>query len=223
MNLENLKFSIEKLQLLNNKIDTNTLNINLESELGNTVIRYIVKSYKEHADKILESLRTHPSNAIPIILTRFKKKIEEVHNNKIESEKNIKPQYEKFYIKSLDYRSLRFKNNEKKNNNAKAFVKEIIQRKKDKLTTNNLNILKGGVENFEFYLTINLKFFKENVAKTLKEIEENQNQLQNKEINVDINLLEDINKIEKDNQKLINDFSNIFSTDILLKNINKVA
>lgn len=220
MSLEYLKYSTEKLQTLLDKVDTNSTNIDLDIELGNTVIRYIVKSYKEHADKLLESLRTHPMNAIPIVLTRFKKRIEEVQNTKIESEKTIKPQYEKFYLKSLDYRSLRFKNNEKKNNNAKAFVKEITQRKKDKITTHNINILRGGVENFEFYITINLKFFKENIAKTLKEIESQQPLIENKESN----FATDSNGKLKDetNQTTEIDSYYNFTTDILMKNINKV-
>lgn len=222
MSLEYLKYSTDKLQSLLDKVDANSTNINLEEELGNTVIRYIGKSYKEHAEKLLESLKTHPMNAIPIVLTRFKKRIEEVQNTKIESEKTIKPQYEKFYLKSLDYRSLRFKNNEKKNNNAKAFVKEITQRRKDKLTTNNLNILRGGVENFEFYITINLKFFKENIAKTLKEIEdlplhENaaESHLANHASYINSDLRSDMIHMSLDNS--IN-----FSTDILMKNINKL-
>ncbi len=225
MSLEYLKFSTEKLQSLLEKVDANSSNINLEEELGNTVIRYIVKSYKEHSEKLLESLKTHPMNAIPIVLTRFKKRIEEVQNTKLESEKTIKPQYEKFYLKSLDYRSLRFKNNEKKNNNAKAFVKEIAQRKKDKLTTNNINILRAGVENFEFYITINLKFFKENIAKTLKEIDDlplniTENAAEGQLANF---ISSDSNPEAKSdlfNAGLDNNFN--FTTDILMKNIYKI-
>jgi histone deacetylase complex regulatory component SIN3 len=192
----------------------------------------------------MENLRNHPKDTIPILIMRFKKKIEEVFNSKIEAEKVIKPQYEKFYAKSLDYRSLRYKNSEKKNNNAKAFVKEIMQRKKDKMVSNNINILKGGVENAEFFITINLKFFRENISKTLKQFQldeyinnnnnknenedfiNNNNIKDNKYIDIDIdNDKENENKNENDffnkniscPQKLEKDFS-----DVLLKNINKI-
>jgi len=219
MSLEYLKYSIEKLQILFEKVDFDSRNIILEEELGNTVIRYIMKSYKEHSEKLLESLRSHPKSAIPIILGRFNKRIEEVQNTKIESEKNIKPQYEKFYLKSLDYRSLRFKNNEKKNNNAKAFVKEISQRKKDKLNTNNINILKGGVENFEFYITINLKFFKENIARTLKEIENTPTTIPSEEFSLISNQNRTLDFINNSNE---NENENYYASDILLKKLNKI-
>ena len=67
------------------------------------------------AEEIFEKFRNHTKETIPIIINRFKKRIEEVNNTKIDAEKTIKPQYEKFYLKSLDYRSLRFKNSEKRN------------------------------------------------------------------------------------------------------------
>ena len=214
MNLEYLKYSTDKLQILLEKIEKENSNFNnekIEEELGNTVIRYIGKFYKDMTEKLLENLRNHPKDTIPILIMRFKKKIEEVYNSKVDAEKNIKPQYEKFYAKSLDYRSLRFKNSEKKNNNAKAFIKEIIQRKKDKLTTNNINILRGGVENAEFYITINLKFFRENISKTLKQLDE-YNNIKKEPINIKP-------QIEGGNldQMKVKDFS-----DVLMKNISKI-
>lgn len=226
MTLEYLKFSVDKLQAFNDKIDANiNTSYNLEEELGNTVIRYIGKSYKDHTEKVLDSLRNHPKDAIPIVLNRFKKRIEEVQASKIEAEKNIKPQYEKFYAKSLDYRSLRFKNSEKKNNNAKAFNKEISQRKKDKLITNNINILRGGVENFEFYITINLKFFKENIAKTLRQIDDH---LKSNPLDATSNALNNTsenNKAERyfSGESLCANYENyIHYSDVLMKNITKV-
>ena len=168
-------------------------------------------------EKLLENLRNHPKDTVPILIMRFKKKIEEVFNTKIENEKSIKPQYEKFYTKSLDYRSLRFKNSEKKNNNAKAFIKEIIQRKKDKFLSNNINVLRGGVENAEFYITINLKFFRENISKTLKQLDD-YNINKKEDVNSDNDLLNS-KKFSQENfeYKKEKDFS-----DVLMKNISKI-
>ena len=58
----------------------------------------------------------------------------------------------------------------KKNNNAKAFLREIANRKKDKLTTTNINVLKGGNDNSEFFTTLNLKYIKENILKKTKDL-----------------------------------------------------
>lgn len=250
MSLEFLKFSTEKLQILLEKIDKEPNFNDFQEILGQKVLRQIEKLYKDKAEEIFEKFRNHTKETIPIIINRFKKRIEEVNNNKIDAEKSIKPQYEKFYLKSLDYRSLRFKNSEKRNNNAKAFVKEIVQRKKDKLTTNNINILRGGVENAEFYITINLKFFRENISKTLRKFEENFSNLNSNSNNTNTNTnnafnsLNEINfnnnnndlnansKEDKDdvNMKIANaneNFSqsavtNSNSSDILMKNIKKI-
>ena len=49
-------------------------------------------------------------------------------------------------------------------------MKEISNRKKDKLTTTNINVLKGGNDNSEFFTTLNLKYIKENILKKTKDL-----------------------------------------------------
>ena len=73
-------------------------------------------------------------------------------------------------MESFDYRSFKFKNFDKRNNNSKAFLREILNRKKDKLITSNINVLKGGTDNSEFFTTLNLKYVKENILKKTKDL-----------------------------------------------------
>jgi histone deacetylase complex regulatory component SIN3 len=166
MIIEILKFAIEGLNELNEKVTINNMaTVSLEVDLGQSIIRFIFRFYKEYGQQVLEGIEYHPKDTIPIVINRFKKRLDEALSQKIELEKTIKASFDRFYFKSYDYRSFKFKNYEKKNNNAKAFLKEIITRKKDKLTSSNINIIKGGVENFEFYTTMNLKMLKDNVSK----------------------------------------------------------
>jgi histone deacetylase complex regulatory component SIN3 len=166
---EILKFAINTLNNLNERVlNENLQRIDLERDLGKSVIRDISRFYKEYAVQVLQGIEDHPKDTIPIVIKRFKKRMEEAQNQKIELDKTIKLSFDRFYVKSFDYRSFKFKNFDKKNNNAKAFIKEILTRKKEKLMSNNINILKGGVETVEFYTSMNLKYFKENISKIIK-------------------------------------------------------
>jgi paired amphipathic helix protein Sin3a len=163
MMIEILKFAIEGLSELNEKILAGQSTINLEQDIGPSIIRFISGFYKEYGQQVLEGLEYHPRDTIPIIVSRFRKSLDGAVSQKMEMEKVIKTSFDRIYPKSYDYRSFKFKNYEKKTNNAKAFLKEITTRKKDKLTTTNVNIIKGGIENFEFYTSMNLKILKENL------------------------------------------------------------
>ena len=118
----------------------------------------------------MEKLIDKTEGTINIIVKRFNQRIEEAKKKKEEEEKTIKSHFDRIYAKSFDYRSFKFKNFDKKNNNAKAFLKEIANRKKDKLTTTNINVLKGGNDNSEFFTTLNLKYIKENILKKTKDL-----------------------------------------------------
>ena len=107
---------------------------------------------------------------INVVIKRFNNRIEEAKKQKEEEEKTIKAHFDKIYIKSFDYRSFKFKNFDKRNNNSKAFLREILNRKKDKLITSNINVLKGGTDNSEFFTTLNLKYVKENILKKTKDL-----------------------------------------------------
>jgi paired amphipathic helix protein Sin3a len=159
-----LKFAIEGLNDLNDKvISLNLAAVNLKEDLGSSIIRFISRFYKDYGVQVLQGIENHPRDTIPIVINRFKKRLDDAISQKTELEKNIKISFDRFYFKSFDYRSFKFKNIEKKNNNAKAFMKEITQRKKDKQNSTNINILKGGVENFDFYTSMNLKNIKEQI------------------------------------------------------------
>ena len=180
MIIEILKFSIEVLNTANEKVITfNLTSINTEKEIGSSTLRFIAQFYKEYSGQVLETLHTHPKDTIPIIINRFKKRMEEAQNQKVDLEKNIKLSFDRFYFKSFDHRSFKFKNFDKKNNNAKAFIREITTRRKDKLITSNLNILKGGNENFEFFNSITFKYVIENTTKILKKFENEEILLRN--------------------------------------------
>jgi paired amphipathic helix protein Sin3a len=159
-----LNFAIDGLNELNAKvITTNMANVNLNVDLGSSIIRFISRFYKDYGQQVLQGIENHPKDTIPIVINRFKKRLDDAISQKTELEKNIKISFDRFYFKSFDYRSFKFKNIEKKNNNAKAFMKEIITRKKDKLSSTNLNVLKGGIENFEYYTSMSLKNTKETI------------------------------------------------------------
>jgi paired amphipathic helix protein Sin3a len=158
MVIEVLKFALDNLNELNEKVLANgSTYVNPEEDLGQSVIRFITRVYKEYGLKVIEGLEFHPKDTIPIVINRMKRRLDEAVTQKTDLEKTIKASFDKFYFKSFDYRSFIKKSYEKKNNNAKAFLKEIAARKKDKVGCTNLNILKGGVEDCEFYSTINLK------------------------------------------------------------------
>ena len=169
MLLEIFRFAVDALNSLKEKVQKENLSKLtdeiINKELGKSNVKFIVRYYRNYGKQIIESLLEHPIYTIDIILKRFNNRIAETLNQKAEVEKTIKVSFERFYYKSFDYRSFKFKNFDKKNNNAKAFLKEIVNRKKDKLATSNMNVLKGGTDNSEFFTSLNLKFHKENVLK----------------------------------------------------------
>lgn len=135
-----------------------------DQSISNNTKNLIKRVYKDYKDQIFEHLEISPEPTVEIILERFKKKLEESIPQKIEMDKNIKLSFDRFYYKSFDYRSFKFKNYEKKNTNSKAFIKEAIRKNKLKLTSNNLNILKGGTETSEYYSSMNITI-KENIMR----------------------------------------------------------
>ena len=168
MIIEILKYAVDELTQLNDRVlHENLESVELDKVLGSSTIRFISFFYKEYYSQVLQGIKTHPREAVPIVINRFKKRIDEASNQKTELEKNIKLSFDRFYYKSFDHRSFKLKNFEKKSNNAKAFIKELTIRKKEKLISQNLNILKGGSENFEFYYSINFKLSKELANRTL--------------------------------------------------------
>ena len=171
MQIEIFQYAIDKLNQFKDKIKDGTIKKEDITEelyqkmLGKNVVRLIIRYYREVGQKVKENLIDKTEGTINIIIKRFSQRIEEAKKKKEEEEKTIKSHFDRIYAKSFDYRSFKFKNFDKKNNNAKAFLKEITNRKKDKLTTTNVNVLKGGNDNSEFFTTLNLKYIKENILK----------------------------------------------------------
>ena len=176
MQIEIFQYAIDKLnqfkeQLKDGPIKKEDINEELfQKMLGKNVMRLIIRYYRELGQKVMEKLIDKTEGTINIIVKRFNQRIEEAKKKKEEEEKTIKSHFDRIYAKSFDYRSFKFKNFDKKNNNAKAFLKEIANRKKDKLTTTNINVLKGGNDNSEFFTTLNLKYIKENILKKTKDL-----------------------------------------------------
>ena len=176
MQIEIFQYAVDKLTQLSEKINNGTLKVGelteetFEKELGKNVKRLIIRYYREYGPKVINGLMTNTINVINVLIKRFNNRIEEAKKSKEEEEKTIKSHFDRIYIKSFDYRSFKFKNFDKKNNNSKAFLREIAIRKKDKLTTTNINVLKGGNDNSEFFTTLNLKYVKENILKKTKDL-----------------------------------------------------
>ena len=176
MQIEIFQYAVNKLTAFNEKINDCIIKKDdlteevLNKELGKNVMRLVVRYYRDYGPKVIKGLLDNPKDVINVILTRFNKRIQEAKKQKEEEEKSIKLHFDRIYAKSFDYRSFKFKNFDKKNNNARAFLREIVNRKKDKLTTTNINVLKGGNDNSEFFTTLNLKYGKENILKKTKDL-----------------------------------------------------
>ena len=176
MQIEIFQYAIFKLNKLKEKLNEGIIKENelseelFKKELGNNVNRLIFRYYRDYGPTLLNNFMEKPVGVIDILTERFHKRIEEFKKKKEEEEKTIKSHFDRIYAKSFDYRSFKFKNFDKKNNNAKAFLREIANRKKDKLTTTNINVLKGGNDNSEFFTTLNLKYIKENILKKTKDL-----------------------------------------------------
>ena len=176
MQIEIFQYAIEQLTKFNEKIKKGIYKISelneetVEKEIGKNVKRLIIRYYREYGPKVINGLINDPNKIINVVIKRFNNRIEEAKKQKEEEEKTIKSHFDRIYVKSFDYRSFKFKNFDKRNNNSKAFLREIISRKKDKMTTTNINVLKGGNDNSEFFTTLNLKYVKENILKKTKDL-----------------------------------------------------
>ena len=176
MQIEIFQYAVDKLTKLKEKVNDCIIKMNdlneelLNKELGKNVVRLLVRYYRDYGQKVIMGIIKNPKNIINVIISRFNSRIQEAKNQKEEEEKTIKSHFDRIYAKSFDYRSFKFKNFDKKNNNARAFLREIMNRKKDKLTTTNINVLKGGNDNSEFFTTLNLKYVKENILKKTKDL-----------------------------------------------------
>lgn len=75
--------------------------------------------------QILQLLNRKPVKAIPVILIRIDERLREYEITKQNFLKDWDNVCEKNFHKSLDYRSLSFKQHEKKQQNSKAYMTDI--------------------------------------------------------------------------------------------------
>ena len=134
MIIEVFQYAIDKLSKLKEKLNNNIIKkgeLNeeiLEKEIGKNVKRLIKRYYRDYGPKVIDGFINNPIQVINVVIKRFNIRIEEAKKQKQEEEKNIKSHFDRIYAKSFDYRSFKFKNFDKRNNNSKAFLREIINR-----------------------------------------------------------------------------------------------
>ena len=104
-------------------------NFKFDNNLAGTSEVFISKAlqriYGEKSKEFLEGMRRNPSVGVPMILKRLKAKDEEWREAKKNFEKVWREQVEKNYLKSLDYCSGTFKQNDQKHLRTKSLLNEI--------------------------------------------------------------------------------------------------
>ncbi|GMI90141.1 SIN3-like 5 [Hibiscus trionum] len=138
MLLESVKGTAKKVEGLLEKINNNTIEtdrpIRIEEHFTVQNLRCIERIYGDHGLDVMDILRNKVQTVLPVILTRLKQKQEEwvskrSHYNKIWAEV-----YASNHHKSLDHRSLYFKQQDPKNLSTKALlaeIKEISEKKRE--------------------------------------------------------------------------------------------
>eukprot|EP00742_Colponemidia_sp_Colp-10_P004189 GILJ01004468.1.p1 GENE.GILJ01004468.1~~GILJ01004468.1.p1 ORF type:complete len:1073 (+),score=176.80 GILJ01004468.1:164-3382(+) len=91
-------------------------------------LKSIARIYGEHGAEIIELLKKNPAGAVPVIEHRLRQKDVEWREAKAELNKTWKEICEKNYYKALDHRSFYFRQMDKKQINAKAFLQEVKQK-----------------------------------------------------------------------------------------------
>ncbi|KDQ63138.1 hypothetical protein JAAARDRAFT_119201 [Jaapia argillacea MUCL 33604] len=153
VHLSALSRTIAILDPLNNRI--NEMNhedrtvFKLKPDLGgyspHIYQRIIKKIYgREAGIEIYQALQDCPSVAVPVVLSRLKRKEEEWRRALREWSRTWKDADYKNFYKSLDYQSMNFKPNDKKNITAKHFVGDIESIKAEQAKE------RGDVHTFSF-------------------------------------------------------------------------
>lgn len=87
--------------------------------------RALKRIYGEKAPDIIEGLKRSPAVAVPVVLRRLKAKEEEWREAQKGFNKIWREQNEKYYLKSLDYQGINFKQNDVKMLRSKSLFNEI--------------------------------------------------------------------------------------------------
>ena len=88
-------------------------------------LKAIARVYGDHGNEVLELLRKNPAGSIPIILNRLKEKAVEWGKIRQTLDKQWKEVLEKNYQKSLDHRSIYFKQQDRKAMMVKTLAHEL--------------------------------------------------------------------------------------------------
>lgn len=87
--------------------------------------RALKRIYGDKAQDIIDGLKRNPSIAVPVVLRRLKAKEEEWREAQKGFNKIWREQNEKYYLKSLDYQGINFKQNDVKALRSKNLFNEI--------------------------------------------------------------------------------------------------
>lgn len=87
--------------------------------------RALKRIYGDKAPDIIEGLKRNPGVAVPVVLKRLKLKEEEWREAQKGFNKIWREQNEKYYLKSLDYQGINFKQNDAKMLRSKHLINEI--------------------------------------------------------------------------------------------------
>lgn len=88
-------------------------------------MKAVQRIYADKSKDFIEGLKQNPQVAVPLVLKRLKAKDEEWREAKKNLEKTWREQVEKNYLKSLDYLSTPFKQNDQKYLKTKSMLNEI--------------------------------------------------------------------------------------------------
>lgn len=87
--------------------------------------RALKRIYGDKANDIIEGLKRNPGVAVPVVLRRLKAKEEEWREAQKGFNKIWREQNEKYYLKSLDYQGINFKQNDAKTLRSKSLFNDI--------------------------------------------------------------------------------------------------
>ena len=87
--------------------------------------RALKRIYGEKAQDMIDGLKRNPVVAVPVVLRRLKSKEEEWREAQKGFNKIWREQNEKYYLKSLDYQGINFKQNDVKALRSKSLMNEI--------------------------------------------------------------------------------------------------
>ncbi len=129
------KSTIRVLQYLENQLNKVTSytdhNVQIDKRTLSVIhLKSIARIYGQHGMEVLELLRKNPVGSIPIILQRLKEKDVEWSRSRLQLNDSWKVTMEKNFFKSLDHRSLTFKQLDRKESNLRNYLQDLEEKYK---------------------------------------------------------------------------------------------